>query len=347
MAKVCIFCGNSPEDKNKEHIIPKWLMRMTDTENKKMSVGINWKEGTDIQLNFKAFTFPACTKCNTEFADIEGRMKPIMERILNDDYVSAKDLLLMLDWLDKIRISLSLAISILNKGTFDLEPKYYINQRVGLKDRMLAITNCYDDYVGLRWTGVDTLAFLSSPTCFTMKINNILLTNCSMDFILSRQLGFPYLGAEWKNPTNPKLQDMILENGTHRTENRLFKSNLYSPTTIISQPIFKVTKDISAEKYNNDYVKENSYNYENGEGKLFVTHDNFTYPMEIEEEISFSSENTKKKNLKFNRPTLEFQIELLSSRKIVLNSPNEKRKHESALKYIVDHLKAQITQFDY
>ena len=26
MAKYCVFCGNKPQDKNKEHIIPRWLI---------------------------------------------------------------------------------------------------------------------------------------------------------------------------------------------------------------------------------------------------------------------------------------------------------------------------------
>jgi hypothetical protein len=39
MKKLCLFCGRTPEKKNKEHIIPKLLMKLTDTENIKMSVG--------------------------------------------------------------------------------------------------------------------------------------------------------------------------------------------------------------------------------------------------------------------------------------------------------------------
>jgi hypothetical protein len=56
----------------------------------------------------------------------------------------------LLDWFDKVRISLWLAMQFQNKGNFNFEPKYFINSRVGLKDRMLAITNCYDNYKGLK-----------------------------------------------------------------------------------------------------------------------------------------------------------------------------------------------------
>ena len=161
MDKVCIFCGQPPQDKNKEHIIPKWLMKLTDTEKKIMSVGVNWKKGEEIKFNFSSFTFPSCEKCNTDFAKI---VKPIVENILNDEFVSSDDLVLLLDWFDKVRISLWLGIQYHNNGTFNLEPKYYSNTRLRLKDRMLAITNCYDGYKGLRWTGANTLCFISSQS---------------------------------------------------------------------------------------------------------------------------------------------------------------------------------------
>jgi hypothetical protein len=347
MDKVCIFCGRPPQDKNKEHIIPKWLMKLTDTENKIMSVGINWVKEEEIKFNFSSFTFPSCTKCNTDFARIEALVKPVVEKILIDEFINVDEIILLLDWFDKVRISLWLGIQYHNKGTFDLEPKYYINTRLRLKDRMLAVTNCYDSYQGLRWTGANTLCFIASPTCFTLKINNVLFTNCSMDFILSEQLGFPYPAFERQNPNDDRLTDTILLGGKEKQSGRLFKSQLYSPTTIISQPIFKVAKELFPKKYETVYVKNNSINFESGEGKLFVTHDNMTYPMEMDEEITFASSVKSPKFYKLNRPTLEFQIELLSSRKVVFDNEDDKQKHYSGLKIIVDYTKEQIRQYDY
>lgn len=347
MDKVCIFCGQPPQDKNKEHIIPKWLMKLTDTEKKIMSVGVNWKKGEEIKFNFSSFTFPSCEKCNTDFAKIEALVKPIVENILNDEFVSSDDLVLLLDWFDKVRISLWLGIQYHNNGTFNLEPKYYSNTRLRLKDRMLAITNCYDGYKGLRWTGANTLCFISSPTCFTLKINNVLFTNCSMDFIVSEQLGFPYPAFERQNPNDDKLMDIILLDGTKKQSTRIFKTKLYIPTTIISQPIFKVGKNLHPAKYETDFVKDNTFDFNGGEGKLFVTHDNMTYPMEADEEISFGSINKLAKRHKFNRPTLELQIELLSSRKMAFNSDQDKENHYSALKTIIDYTNEQIHQYDY
>lgn len=193
MEKVCIFCGQPPQNKNKEHIIPKWLMKLTGTESKMMSVGSTWKTGKEIVFNFSSFTFPSCAKCNTDFARIEALVKPTIEKILNDEYIETEDLIRLLDWFDKVRISLWFGIQHLNNGSFNIPPKYYINNRIGLKDRLLAISNCYDKYVGLRWTGANTLCFIISPTCFTLNVNNVLFTNCSSDFVVSEQLGFPIL----------------------------------------------------------------------------------------------------------------------------------------------------------
>lgn len=322
-------------------------MKLTDTENKVMSVGTNWNKGTEIEFNFSSFTFPSCTDCNTNFAKVEALVKPIVEKILSDDFVDSEEILLLLDWFDKVRISLWLGIQYHNKEIFNIEPKYYINTRLRLKDRMLAVTNCYDNYKGLRWTGANTLCFITSPTCFTLKVNNVLFTNCSMDNILSEQLGFPYPAFERQNPTDEKLTDIMLLEGKERLMGKLFKSQLYSPNIIVSQPIFKATQKLFPSKYDTAYARENSFDYINGEGKLFVTHDGITYPMEIEEEISFASINKKVKRFKLNKPTLEFQIELLSSRKMAFNSEQDKKNHYSALKTIVDYTKEQIRQYDY
>ncbi|WP_460539393.1 hypothetical protein [Echinicola sediminis] len=97
-------------------------------------------------------------------------------------------------------------------------------------------------------------------------------------------------------------------------------------------------------------MKANSYDYEKGQGKLFVTHDTQTYAMEIDEEISFASDQTTKpKFYKLNRPTLEFQIELLQSKKYNLDLLNQEQRqaHHQNLKAIIDYTKNQIIQYDY
>ena len=219
MNKVCIFYGKPPEDKNKEHIIPRWLMKLTGTENKQMSVGTNWKTGKEIIFNFSSFTFPSCTQCNTDFAEIEALVKPTIEKKLIDDFIKTEELIRLLDWFDKVRISLWLGIQYHNNGTFNMDPKYYVNTRIALKDRLLAITNCYDNYKGLKWTGANTLCLIMSSTCLTLKINNVLFTNCSSDFVVSEQLGFPFPAFERPNP-NSHLTDFLLLYGKRKLQTK-------------------------------------------------------------------------------------------------------------------------------
>ena len=298
-------------------------------------------------MNLFSFNFPACTECNTTFSRIEAQAKPVVEKILKDDYVSAEELLVLLDWFDKIRICLWLAMKIRNSRTFDIEPKYYVNTRVGIKDRALAITNTYDGLDELWWTGMHTLGFVVSPTCFTMKINNVIFNNCSMDLILSEQLGFPYPLCERKNPKDENLQDFLFTEGKEELAKTIFKTKFYPDTILICQPIFTGLQNQNHERYNTDYVRKNCYDWENGKGKIFVSHGGRTYPMEIDEEISFASNNTKPKRLLRNKVALGFQLELLTSRKVVYENEADQNRHREVLKNIIAVTEEQIRQYNY
>ena len=39
MNKICVFCGLQPHSKNKEHIIPQWLIKMTGEPNRQANFG--------------------------------------------------------------------------------------------------------------------------------------------------------------------------------------------------------------------------------------------------------------------------------------------------------------------
>ncbi|MBQ8041729.1 MAG: hypothetical protein IJ273_00175, partial [Alphaproteobacteria bacterium] len=65
MAKFCVFCGNPPENKNAEHIIPQWLIEMTGNKSRQCHLGPITPNGS---IEFGAFKFPACERCNSEFS---------------------------------------------------------------------------------------------------------------------------------------------------------------------------------------------------------------------------------------------------------------------------------------
>lgn len=50
MDKFCVFCGSKPESKNKEHILPQWLLKLTGDPNREIFLGRKWHEDTFIRL---------------------------------------------------------------------------------------------------------------------------------------------------------------------------------------------------------------------------------------------------------------------------------------------------------
>lgn len=54
--------------------------------------------------SLSAFTFPACTACNSEFSALEASAKSIVENLLALQPVSAGDFDILLDWFDKVRV---------------------------------------------------------------------------------------------------------------------------------------------------------------------------------------------------------------------------------------------------
>ncbi|MFK8055450.1 MAG: hypothetical protein AB8F78_04935 [Saprospiraceae bacterium] len=79
MEKICIFCGNAPESKNKEHVIPKWLIKMTGKPNRVVTIGK--KDGKEIKFPWMKYVFPSCEKCNSDFAKIEAKVKGIIDKL--------------------------------------------------------------------------------------------------------------------------------------------------------------------------------------------------------------------------------------------------------------------------
>lgn len=312
MKPACVFCGNQPSDKNKEHIFPKWLLKMTGFDQKKMSVGSNWETKKEIVFNSLSYTFPACKSCNDDFAIVEGQAKPIMEKLLLDQSVTGYDIELLLDWFDKIRISAWLGIKYLNKDFFGMTPKYYINQRKGLKDRFLSITNTYEEGKAFNISGVNTIGFMFSPTALTLRVNNLIFVNCSSDLIVSKKLGFPYKKLEIPTP-ELETTDMLIGRATKKASPKIFNSKLYTPSIFVAQPIYKIPKESQPNFYDNDYVKDNSYDYENGVGKLFLSNGANIKTVERDELLNFSMPEVKNSLSKFKivKPIIDLQIELL------------------------------------
>lgn len=111
-------------------------------------------------------------------------------KLIHEKYILHSEFNLFLDWIDKIRIGIWLGQAQLYNR--DFKPNFFINQRVGDKDRLCLIYRTDDNEQGISIIGTETEIFEFVPSCFALMINNILIFNYSNNFLISENLGFPY-----------------------------------------------------------------------------------------------------------------------------------------------------------
>lgn len=171
--KLCVFCGQPPDIKNMEHVIPKWLIQMTGNPKRQGRFGHDMRKNTDRLYAFDQFRFPACTKCNSRFSTLEHNAKRVVETMLCKGLLAEADINILLDWLDKVRVGLWLAFLYLDKNPLGIEPEYHIETRIGANDRFVVI--CQTDYPKqfLSFIGPDFPAFQYTPSCFALLVNNL------------------------------------------------------------------------------------------------------------------------------------------------------------------------------
>ena len=199
MKKVCIFCGKIIENKTKEHIIPRWLIELTNQKDNKLPFGPYYKvdESNKLILDFYTFTFdsfvyPACERCNIEYSKLEYLVKDVILKLLSEKPLTRNDFNLLLTWFDKIRIGLYIANLYDSNNYLGIQPKFYINHGVQTKDRILLIykINNRKDYLLFGGSGLP--AFMHYPLSFFLIINNFGFLNICDDFLLAKSFGLPY-----------------------------------------------------------------------------------------------------------------------------------------------------------
>lgn len=190
-----MFCGKKPNGKSKEHVVPRWLIGLTGDPKREVFLGYS----KDLQdglkqrnFSFNQFTFPACLSCNNKYAELEGKVKPILNNILNGLSITTEELSLFLDWLDKVRVGVWLGMLLLDKNYTDVEPNFHIESRMSQYDRMLIVEKSDSDRSKLNLGGVSSLSFSFTPSAFVLIVNNYYFTNISYMYLLHRRLGFPF-----------------------------------------------------------------------------------------------------------------------------------------------------------
>lgn len=57
----CLFCGEDPEAKNKEHVLPQWLLKLTGDPSRTVPIAVDYKNGDVKKFSFSKLTVPSCS----------------------------------------------------------------------------------------------------------------------------------------------------------------------------------------------------------------------------------------------------------------------------------------------
>lgn len=269
MKRLCVFCGSLPTLKNKEHVLPRWLLRLTGEPGRIAHFGVRYFTDESRRFAFDRFTFPSCSSCNASYSGLEQNAKRIIERIFKVQKISADDIVVLLDWLDKVRIGLWLGIMSLNNNAFGIEPKFFISRRVGSADRMLSIFLEGHKSKGLLFTGPMYPSFMFLPSCFALRINNLYLFNASCPFMISKNSGFPYPVSLLEERADRKYV-MEFETGTQEIVKPLLESRTARGSLTVYQPMFVEALQEMRKSYETQFVRCHARDWDQGQGPLIA-----------------------------------------------------------------------------
>jgi hypothetical protein len=221
------------------------------------------------EFAFDSLVFPACSNCNERFGKLEEVIKPIFVRLLAYLPLSSEELILLLDWLDKVRVGLWLGYLYLDKNPLGIDPMFHIESRIGLFDRMVSILRMEDAGIGLTFTGPEFKGYHLSPTCFGLGVNGLGLVNASGIDLCSQRLGFPFM-QPLRIREDHKLEASY-EAGSERIMNPVERRAALPRSSALYQPIFQSFNRLEGgEKFvASDWVRERSADVRIGYGKLF------------------------------------------------------------------------------
>jgi hypothetical protein len=234
--RICIFCGHPPQDQDLEHPLPMWLLRMTGDPNRVVSHPVMDKR---IRLSFDSLKFPACSACNRHYSRLESATKAIVEAICNTGSAPPLGYVLLLDWLDKVRVGLWLGQLYLQRSTAPTH--FVIGDRIGQKDRMVAIYKLAKQPQGLNVWCIDSPLFLHQPSVFSIRINDFFFLNASWDWMCSGRCGYP--APVTRNMHADHGGAIAIENiRTRRRVTHPVMRGLIPPALLIIQPANQLTE---------------------------------------------------------------------------------------------------------
>jgi hypothetical protein len=298
--RFCVFCGKPPEKKNREHILPQWLLELTGDPKRVINFGTNYKNGRTIRFDWMNFCVPACEVCNSEFSDLERRAKSYVITLLERKALTSIEYSDFMDWMDKVRIGLWVAYHFIQGNPTDIKPSFHIKTRMCQKDRMIAIYPIEGDGKGLNAFGVESLVFHSQPSCLGLRINDILILNISSDFLFSSRCGFPFPRrcVTMLDGENVGMMDTSNFDITRKVKHPLIRKPVIKPSIHLYQPIMSGSSDKRFQSgYLGDYNLFDPYlahhtipPYPTGKGILYFQHLDRVEPIyDLNRQIEFEN----------------------------------------------------------
>ncbi|MBZ0259992.1 MAG: hypothetical protein K8F90_05270 [Hyphomicrobiales bacterium] len=243
--KTCIFCGEPPDNKTKEHVIPKWLIEITGDPKRIWKLGVRYgeddREKRERKFAADQFQFPACKACNGAYSELENRAKTYMTKLLAGEPLTASEWDDFLDWFDKVRIGLWLGMRLFSKELHLMPPKFHISQRIGRKDRCVLVYRVNPEHKGFIMHGGGDPLFMFWPSCLALTVNHLIFVNISIEYLISARVGFPF---------PRKLEDVegrtLLSNfdAFYRTKTPLIRFSFYPAPISVYQAILVKPEDI-------------------------------------------------------------------------------------------------------
>jgi hypothetical protein len=238
--RFCIFCGKKPNDKTREHVLPYWLLELTGDPTRVVTFGQDFsKDKKPIRYSWSNYVAPACALCNNKYSKLESSVKPKVEALQRREALSVADYVELLDWLDKVRVGVWFVRHMIEKHPSQISPNFHIDSRIAQKDRMVAVYVFDGHSKGINLLGAESMIFNDMPSCFGLRINEILLLNISCDFFCSAGCGFPFPATMKLQIGGPEGGKMVLQNFQYPTETQqpITKLRLFKPVVWLYQPI--------------------------------------------------------------------------------------------------------------
>lgn len=196
------------------------------------------REGTPeiVSFSFDSFVAPAHRKCNEGYSLLESSAKSAIERVLSKKRIAVRDVRILLDWMDKVRVSVWLLHRMNSNNLAGVVPRYHVDQRMGNSDRILAIYVFPDHPVGLGAACTSTPVFSVMPSVFALRINSFVFVSAATDALCAKPMGLPWIAAQSRKCT---VREAVPPVASWRDSEWL--SELPTPSALVGQAVSPVT----------------------------------------------------------------------------------------------------------